>query len=91
MTIAELEIILCEGFDYQEERVIRHADLKTSILNAPRMERKDKKLWKITDFLPTGLKAKLLKLSEREQVERIKARGEAVAARCKNKAAEREK
>ena len=91
MTIAELEIILSEGFDFQEELIIRHADLKTAILNAPRMERKDKRLWKVMDFLPKSIKDKLSKISEAEQVERIKARGDAVAAKCQSKAAERKK
>ncbi|MDD4431980.1 MAG: hypothetical protein PHF61_11330 [Bacteroidales bacterium] len=85
MTLAELEIILSVGFDYQEELVIRHADLKTAILNAPRVEREGHGLFKITDFLPEALKSKITEISEEEQVKRIYARGEALAAKCREK------
>jgi hypothetical protein len=84
MTLAELEIILSVGFEYQEELIIRHADLKTSILNAPRVEREGHGLFRITDFLPNELKCKIREITEEEQVKKIYARGEALAAKCKN-------
>ncbi len=83
MTLAEIVIVLEEGNELLNDRLIIHSDLKTSILNAPHFSRRDKKPYKLIDFLPKIITNKLKPvIGPEDQVRLIQERGDALAAKC---------
>ena len=93
MTLPEIIIVLEEGNELLNELLVLHSDIKVSILNAPHFFRRDKKPYKLHDFLPKLITEKLKQVIRPEdQVRLIKERGDALAATCrqlKNKKSKR--
>lgn len=83
MTLSEIIIVLEEGNELLDERLILHADLKTSILNGPHFGRKDKKPYILQNFLPKPVTEKLKQdIRPEDQARLIQERGDALAAKC---------
>lgn len=90
MTEAELLIIIEEGLNIREEELVRHADLKTSILNGPHFSLKSGDQYKIQQFLPDEINKKITQeITAKTQADIIKRKGEALAAKAR--AAQRRK
>ena len=83
MTLPEIIIVLEEGNELLNERLILHSDIKTSILNAPHFFRRDKKPYRLQEFLPKLITEKLKQvLRPEDQARLIQEQGDALAATC---------
>lgn len=84
MTLPEIAIILEEGIDFQNEKIILHADMKTSVLNAPHFYKKSQEPYRLYEFIPKQL-ANDLKQDARpeDQARLIQERGDALAEKCR--------
>lgn len=84
MNLSEIAIVLEEGVESQNERMIIHADMKASVLNAPHFTKKDHKPCLMQEFIPKNLVKSLKReITPEEQARRIKEKGDAQAAKCR--------
>ena len=83
LTLPEIIIILEEGNELDDEKIILHADLKTATLNAPHFYKRNQAQYKITEFLPKHLIDKFkVEIRPEDQARLIQERGNALAAKC---------
>lgn len=84
LTESEIIIILEEGNELFNERLILHADMKTATLNAPHFQKRNQKPYEIEEMLPKEvLKGLKRELKPEDQARLIKEKGDALAAKCK--------
>lgn len=80
----EILIILEEGNEMCDEQLIMHYDLKTAMLNGPHYYKKNQTPYKIEEFLPKHLVSRFKhEVKPEDQARLIEARGNALAATCK--------
>ncbi len=84
MTLPEIMIVLDEGNELLNEKLIFHVDMKTATLNAPHFYKRNQKPYLPNEFLPKNIVKSLKKEARPEdQARLIQERGDALAAKCR--------
>jgi hypothetical protein len=84
MNLSEIAIVLDEGRELLDEKMIFHVDIKTAILNAPHFYKRNQKPYLPNEFLPKNIvKALKKEVRPEDQARLIQERGDALAAKCR--------
>lgn len=84
MNLSEIAIVLEEGVESQNERMIIHGDLKAAVLNAPHFYKKNHEPYRLQEFIPKSLVNSLKQeIRPEDQAKLIQERGDALAAKCR--------